>query len=77
MEELMEVSDEGVAILDAVFPESLDIAVDIQPDVFLSAFAYFMKRDKKLPAGLRELSPAKIRKLQNAFSHSILRYLIR
>jgi hypothetical protein len=77
MEELMDVSNEGVAILDAVFPESLDIAADIQPDIFLSAFAYFMKRDKKLPAALRELSPAEIRKLRNAFIQSILGHLIK
>ena len=74
-EELMEASDEGITILDACFPESLDVDRDSQPDLFLSAFACFMKRGKQLPPVLRDLSAAKIKALRTAFAESTLSLL--
>jgi hypothetical protein len=75
MEELMEASDEGVTILDACFPESLEVERDSQPDLFLSAFRCFMNRDKKLPPVLRDLSAAKIKALRAVFAESTLSVL--
>ena len=71
-EELMEGSDEGVAILDAYFPESLGIERDSQPDLFLSALAYFTGRDKKLPPALHKLSATHAKMLHAAFAESTL-----
>jgi hypothetical protein len=72
VEELMEVSDEGVTILDAAFPDTLEIENDSRPELFLAAFRYFTKRDKKLPPPLRGLPPADIKQLQAAFAESTL-----
>ena len=74
--ELMEASDEGIMILDASFPEAIAVDRDSQPDMFLSALKYFLNRDKKLPAGLRELSAAQIKELRSAFADSTLSLLI-
>lgn len=71
-EELTEVSDEGVAILDASLPQTLEIESEAQPDLFLSAFGYFMKRDKKLPPVMRDLSAADVKKLRAVFAESAL-----
>ncbi len=49
-------SDAGVTILDASFPETLEVETEAQPDLFLSAFRYFFKRDKKLPPVMRDLT---------------------
>jgi hypothetical protein len=73
--ELMEASDESVTILDASFPESLELERDSQPDLFLSTFRYFLKRDKKLPSELRDLNAAKIKALRTAFAESTLSLL--
>jgi hypothetical protein len=73
--ELMDASDEGVMILDACFPESLEVERDSQPDLFLSAFACFMKRDKKLPPELRDRSTADIKALRAVFAESTLSVL--
>lgn len=71
-EELMEMSDEGVAILDASFPETLEVPIDAQPDVFLSAFRYFLKRDKKLPPVMCDLTAREVKELRAAFAESAL-----
>ena len=60
------------SILDACFPESLEVERDSQPDLFLSAFEYFMKRGKKLPPVLRDLSAAKIKAFRTVFAESTL-----
>jgi hypothetical protein len=75
IEELVEVSEEGVSILDASFPQTLEVEIDAQPELFLSAFGYFMKRDKKLPAALRDLPAADIKQLRAAFAESTLSIL--
>jgi hypothetical protein len=71
-ESLMETSDQGVSILDAFFPPSLDCEIDVQPELFLSAFAHFMRQVKKPPAGLRDLSSRDIEQLRAAFAKSSL-----
>jgi hypothetical protein len=74
-EELTEVSDAGLTILDAAFPETLEVAIDAQPELFLSAFRYFLKRDKKLPSSMRDLSAADVEELRTAFAESALSVL--
>jgi hypothetical protein len=71
-EELMEVSDIGVAILDASFPEALEVEIESQPELFVSAFRHFLQRDKKLPAALRDLPAADIKTLRTIFAESTL-----
>jgi hypothetical protein len=75
VEELTEVSDEGVTILDASFPETLDVESEAQPQVFLAAFGYFMKPGKKLPRVLRDLAAADIKELRAVFAESALSLL--
>ncbi|MEO6845735.1 MAG: hypothetical protein ABI443_00585 [Chthoniobacterales bacterium] len=71
-EELMEISDEGTGILDARFPETLDIPIEEQPDIFLAALRHFMKGGK-VPT---ELSTAAKSALRTAFVESSLGILI-
>ena len=75
VEELMEMSDAGVTILDASFPEALDVEPDAQPDLFLAAFRYFLKRDKKLPSVMRDLVTRDVNELRAAFAESALSLL--
>jgi hypothetical protein len=75
VEELTEMSDEGVTILDASFPESLEIESDAQPKVFLAAFGHFMKRGKKLPRVLRDLPAVDFKQLRAVFAESVLSLL--
>ncbi len=75
VEELTEVSDEGVRILDAVFPQTLEVECEAQPELFLSAFRHFMKHDKKLPKVMGDLSAAEVRKLRGVFAESALSLL--
>lgn len=72
LEELMEVSDEEVTLLDARFPDELEVDSDARPELFLSALRHFMKRDKKLPPLLRHLPAAHVKKLQAVFAESTL-----
>jgi hypothetical protein len=72
VEELTDASDEGVTILDASFPDTLDVEGDDQPDLFLAAFRYFMKPGGKRPAALRDLSPAHIEELRAVIAGSSL-----
>jgi hypothetical protein len=74
--ELMEATDEAVTILDAVFPESLGIERDSQPDLFLAAFESFINGGKKPPVGLRGLRPADVKALRAAFAKSAMGLLI-
>ncbi|HEX8523308.1 MAG TPA: hypothetical protein VF669_13710 [Tepidisphaeraceae bacterium] len=71
-EELMEMSDAGVAILDASFPETLEVEPEAQPDLFLAAFQLFLNRDKKRPAVMRNLTAGDVEELRVAFSESAL-----
>jgi hypothetical protein len=73
VEELTEVSAEGVTILDASFPQTLEVESEAQSDLlFLAAFRYFMERGKKLPPILRNLSAADVRELRDVFAESAL-----
>ena len=72
VEELMEVSDSGVTILDASFPETLGIEIDAQPELFLGAFRHLLRRDKTLPQSLRELSAGDTEELRATFARSAL-----
>jgi hypothetical protein len=75
-EELTEISEQGVTILDASFPETLEVESEAQPELFLSALRYFMKQDKTRPALMRDLPAADAKKLQAAFAESTLSLLI-
>ena len=76
VEELTEVSDAGVTALDASFPETLDVEEEARPELFLSAFRHFLKRDKKLPPPLRDLAAADVRVLRSTFAASSLGLLV-
>jgi predicted metal-dependent enzyme (double-stranded beta helix superfamily) len=76
VEELTEVSDQGVTILDASFPETLEVESEAQPELFLSALRYFLKRDKKLPPVMRDLHAADVKALQAVFAESSLSLLM-
>ena len=76
VEELTEVSDQGVTILDASFPETLEVDSDAQPELFLSAFRYLLKRDEKLPPVMRDLPAAEVKELRAAFAESTLSLLV-
>ena len=75
-EELTEVSDEGVTILDASFPETLAVEDEARQQLFLSALRYFLKREKKLPPVMRDLATADVGELRSAFAESSLSLLV-
>lgn len=72
-EELLEETYSGVAILDAVFPEELEIDAEEQPAIFLAAFHRFIEPAAKLPKGL---SKKILSSIQNTFGKSSLRVLL-
>ena len=76
VEELTEVSDEGVAVLDASFPDTVDVEVEAQPELFMSAFRHFLERGKKLPPEMRDLPAAEVKELRSAFAESSLSLLM-
>lgn len=69
-EELIEESDDGLTLLDARFPDAIDVDSANQRDLFLSAFGHFVKRGKKLPARLRDLRASDLQALRTAFASS-------
>jgi hypothetical protein len=75
IEELIEISDEGATILDASFPQSLEVPPDHQPALFLAAFRHFLNPTKKLPPALRDLPAADLKALRNTFAESTLSLL--
>ena len=75
-EELAELSEVGITILDAQFPESIEVAINNQPFLFLAALRHFLVRGMKYPAGLRALSPAEVKQLHAVFAASSLRALV-
>ncbi len=76
VEELMEVSDEGVAILDALFPRTDDVESDSHSSQILSAFKFFKKPSRKVPPAMRDLTAADIKELRSVFAGSALGLLI-
>ena len=75
-EELTEVSDYDITILDASFPETLEIAGEAQPELFMAALRHFMKGGRKLPPTMSALSAAAVKELRAAFAESSLRVLV-
>lgn len=75
-EELGAETEYGIAILDASFPESLEIADEDQPDLFIAALRHFLEGGKKVPAALRALPVAHLQQLRTAFADSSLRVLV-
>ncbi len=64
---------EGVAvILDACFPEGMQIADDEQPDVFIASLRHFLVGGKKAPAALKALTAAGKKELRGVFAASSL-----
>ncbi len=74
-EELLEITEEGVSILDAGFPETIEVEIDAQADLFLAAFEYFLKHEKKRSPAIRRLSTADIDQLRTIFAQSSLSLL--
>jgi len=70
--ELADVSDEGIAILDATFPTAPEVESESQFDLILSALDHFMKRGKKLPAVMRNLTATEVEELRATFAGSAL-----
>jgi hypothetical protein len=70
VDELTEESDDGIAVLDAQFPDAIKVDGEDRRDLFLSAFAHFMKGGKKLPAALRDRRARDIKALRAAFASS-------
>ena len=75
-EELTEVSDHGVTLLDTSFPETLGVDEEAKPELFLSAFRHFLRRDKKLPPAMRDLSASEVKELRSVFAESSLNVLM-
>lgn len=75
-EELLDESEVGPTILDACFPEALEVAPEVQPEVFLAALRYFVETETNVPAALRSLPTHEIAQLRNAFAQSSLRVLL-
>jgi len=63
------------AILDASFPEVLEVETEAQPDLFLAAFEYFLKGEKKPPQVMSDLSARDVNELRAAFAESVLSLL--
>ncbi len=77
LEELCQQSDFSTWILDAEFPEALEIPVDEQPEIFLTVLKSLMNNPAKPPgADSRVLTSAELAQLRESFLHSSLRVLI-
>ena len=66
----------GITILDPSFPETLEIAGEAQPELFMAALRHFMKGGRKLPPAMSALSAAVVKALRTAFAESSLRVLV-
>lgn len=75
-QELGAMTDYGVEILDACFPESVRVEQDAQPDVFFAALHHFMVGGKRVPAELRDLTAKQLTLLRTALLNSSLRVLV-
>ena len=74
-EELTQVGDAGVWILDAVFPEELEIDEESKPGIYLLALQHFLTGGK-IPSELKKLSKADLALLKESFLRSSWRVLI-
>jgi hypothetical protein len=75
-QELAVLTEDGVELLDAVFPATLDAELEDQPEIFLSALRHFLSGSKSLPPALRGQPPAVIEELHQAFAASTLGMLV-
>jgi hypothetical protein len=75
-EELGETTDFGTAILDAYFPESVEVADEDQPDLLLGTLRHFLEGGDNVPKALSSLSAEEIGLFRAAFIDSSLRVLI-
>jgi hypothetical protein len=71
-EELMEISDDGVRLLDAEFPGGVHVLEEHQPAVFLAALRFFLAGGE-IPG---ELSKDNVSALRDAFAQSSWRALL-
>ncbi len=77
VEELSVTSDAGTWILDAEFPEELNVSIEQQSELYLSALRYFLLVEKGLvPIGLDQLDATDLSRLHDSFVHSSFRALI-
>lgn len=75
-QELAVLTEEGVELLDAAFPTTLDAELEDQPEIFLSALRHFLSGSNHLPPSLRGQPPAVIQELHQAFAASTLGMLV-
>lgn len=75
-QELMEVSDEQVTILNAAFPETVQVETSARGELFLAAFQYILQGDRKIPAAMKQLLKIDIDDLRTAFAESTLGVLL-
>ncbi|TLD72271.1 hypothetical protein FEM03_02635 [Phragmitibacter flavus] len=76
-EELGGETESGIALLDAFFPETLEIEAEEQPAIYLTALKHFIEGSKKVPAELRKLSSSQIKELRASLESSSLCVLLR
>jgi hypothetical protein len=76
VEELLEESEEGVRILNAWFPETVDVGSEERGAIFLAACGYFLRREKKLTGVMGGLSAADVKELRGVFAGSALGVLM-
>lgn len=74
-EELIQVSESGLWILDAHFPEELELDEEEQPGIFLAALQHFLSGGK-VPKALKKLSKAELALLRENFENSSWRVLL-
>ncbi len=75
-EELMQITEHGTVMLDALFPASLSLEIEDQPEVFIAALRHFLVGGKKQPKALSAVSVAQVKELRASFLNSSLRVLV-
>lgn len=75
-EELMQITEHGTVMLDALFPASLSLEIEDQPEVFIAALRHFLVGGKKQPKALSALSATQVKELRASFLNSSLCVLV-
>ena len=75
-EELIEVSEEGVTLLDATFESGIEMEFDELRELFLEGFGHFLKREKRLAPRLRGLPAGELGRVRDVFARSALGVLL-
>ena len=73
--ELLQVTDTGIWLLDAAFPEELALDPEDQPQVFLAALRYFLG-DGKVSSVLNTLKKAEVARMRAALANSSWKSLL-